>query len=745
MDIDLTEVREIFFSEAADLLGKMEKTLLEIQSAPESISQEKINELFRSAHTIKGSAGIFEFKHIVEFTHVVENVLDRLRSQQIPISSELISVLIKCRDHLSDLVELEVQNGQPDSEINDAQKILISRLSEFSDRKMETDSADAALILNEKEIPIPAETVPEKKEIENSDFFQKEGLWHISLRYKKDTFRNGLDPASVLRYLKKYGEIKNLFIITGKIPELSSLDTADCHLGFELLYRTDRNMEFIQDAFEFVQYDCSVMIFSPERNPEDFTSYLQNRAGNESVLRLVKIFLHLGVLDRKQVLSLKKYRKKERKLKQEKKETSAETAVPSRKNSSVQSEEIKKISPTRENRIVRIDSAKLDILVDFVGEIVIAGASLSQMALQKKDSQLTEVVSNLNRLVSEIRDVSLNLRMVQIGDTLSKYNRVVRTLSEELGKDIQLFISGGETELDKAVVEKINDPLMHIIRNAIDHGIETAEERKAAGKPARGRLNLHAYHETGSIVIEVSDDGKGLDREKILKKAVEKGLISADKILSDEETFRLIFQPGFSTAEKITNISGRGVGMDVVSRNIEALRGTVTVYSDFGKGTKIQIRLPLTLAIIDGFLFRVGDANFVIPLDNIVECVEFAKKSENADEKNFINLRGEILPYLILADVLGIPESRTSRKNVLVLQYAGKKAGVVVDTLHGELQTVIKPLGKIFQNLKGISGSTILGSGEVALLLDIGAFFKRVTDLENRHWKRKTELTAGLN
>ncbi|HNI28340.1 MAG TPA: chemotaxis protein CheA, partial [Leptospiraceae bacterium] len=380
-----------------------------------------------------------------------------------------------------------------------------------------------------KEISVPSETVSENRETAGSEFSQKDGLWHISLRYEKDTFRNGLDPASVFRYLKKNGEIVNLYTITAAIPEISSFDPSECHFGFELLYRTDRDMEFIQDAFEFVQYDCSIKIFPPDRNPEDFTAYVLSRKGKESVLRLVRIFLLMGILDRRQALLLKDYRKKERRLSREKKETSVASEDHLKESSSSANEETKKNPPARENRIVRIDSAKLDQLVDFVGEIVIAGASLSQMALQKKDSQLSEAVSNLNRLVSEIRDVSLNLRMVQIGDTLSKYNRVVRTLSEELGKEIQLFISGGETELDKAVVEKINDPLMHIIRNAIDHGIETAEERKALGKPVKGRLSLHAYHETGSIVIEVSDDGKGLDREKILKKAAEKGLISAEK------------------------------------------------------------------------------------------------------------------------------------------------------------------------------------------------------------------------
>ena len=312
------------------------------------------------------------------------------------------------------------------------------------------------------------------------------------------------------------------------------------------------------------------------------------------------------------------------------------------------------------------------------------------------------------------------------------FQRTVREIGNELGKEIHLNISGGDTELDKTVVEKINDPLMHLIRNAIDHGLESKEERISNGKSSIGELTLNAYHETGSIVIEVIDDGKGLNKDKILAKAIERGLVPADKQMTESEIFRLIFKAGFSTADKLTNLSGRGVGLDVVQKNVDLLRGSVLVESTLGKGTKFKVRLPLTLAIIDGFLFKVGISYYVVPLDLVVECLEYKEDIMNlSGNKNYINLRGEVLPFLRLNEFFqSQSEEIHSRKNILVLQYAGRHVGLLIDTLHGEIQTVIKPLGKIFQHLKGISGSTILGNGEVGLIIDIPSLFKKVEELE---------------
>lgn len=315
-------------------------------------------------------------------------------------------------------------------------------------------------------------------------------------------------------------------------------------------------------------------------------------------------------------------------------------------------------------------------------------------------------------------------------------------MSKELGKDIRLEISGEETELDKTVVEKISDPLTHLVRNSMDHGIESAEARVAKGKPAYGTLKLNAFHDSGSIVIEVSDDGAGLNRDKILAKAIDKGLVSADQSLSDKEIYNLIFEAGFSTADAVSNLSGRGVGMDVVKRNIQALRGTIDIQSTPGLGCTMSIRLPLTLAIIDGFLVGVADSSYVVPLDMVVECIELSAEdyaSSVSDKRNFINLRGEVLPYLKLRDEFESKGEPPARQNIVVMQYANQKVGLVVDKLIGEFQTVIKPLGKVFEHVKGIGGFTILGSGSVALVLDV----PRMMQLANMESIKEQVLVEG--
>jgi two-component system chemotaxis sensor kinase CheA len=324
--------------------------------------------------------------------------------------------------------------------------------------------------------------------------------------------------------------------------------------------------------------------------------------------------------------------------------------------------------------------------------------------------------------VEEVRDSALQLRMVKIGGTFSRFQRVVHDVARELGKDIQLVVSGEDTELDKTVVEKIADPLTHMVRNAMDHGIEPAEVRAACGKPAKGTVRLNAWHDSGSIVIEVSDDGGGLKRDRILAKAIERGLVEPGRNLTDREILNLVFEPGFSTADAITNLSGRGVGMDVVKRNITALRGSVDIASEEGVGTTVTVRLPLTLAIIDGFLVGLGKSVFVIPLDMIEECIEFSA----TPGRDYTNLRGQVLPFVRLRDVFAVDGAPARRESIVVVRYGSRRAGIVVDTLLGEFQTVIKPLGKMFNQVKCISGSSILGNGEVALILDVAALFGRI-------------------
>ena len=385
-----------------------------------------------------------------------------------------------------------------------------------------------------------------------------------------------------------------------------------------------------------------------------------------------------------------------------------------------------------DSNLMQVKADKLDSLINSVGELVIAGASAALLARRSNDAALHEATSTFSRLVEGIREDALQLRMVQIGETFTRFQRVVRDTSQELGKDVELLISGGEAELDKSMVEKLGDPLMHLVRNALA-SIEAPEVRSAEGKPAKGTLRLNAYHESGCIAIEISDDGAGMSREKILGKARERELIGPNQTLSDSEIFGLIFEPGFSAADELADVPGCGVSLDVVKRNITALRGSIEAESEEGVGSTFRIRLPLTLAIIDGFLVGVGESSYVIPLGAVEECIELSEKDRTETLKHqYINLRGEVLPFVRLREQFEIAEPAGRRENIVVVQYAGQKIGLVVDELMGEFQTVIKPLGSIFRHIKGIGGSTILGSGDVALILDVQSLVALTTAQQNR-------------
>jgi two-component system chemotaxis sensor kinase CheA len=372
---------------------------------------------------------------------------------------------------------------------------------------------------------------------------------------------------------------------------------------------------------------------------------------------------------------------------------------------------------------VRVRADKLDALVDLIGELVIASSGAQMVALQERSPRFAEVAMRIHDLVQQARDGALGLRMVPIGESFVRFQRIVRDVSKQLGKDVALEITGGDAEMDKSMVDAIADPLTHLVRNSLDHGIETPGQRLAAGKPAQGRLGLNAYHESGSIVIEVSDDGRGLDRQRILAKAVQQGLVAEDTALDDDAVWQLIFRPGFSTAESVTSLSGRGVGMDVVKSNVEALRGQIKIASQPGAGTTMQIRLPLTLAIIDGFLTTVGHTGYVVPLEIVAECIEAPADCVPAGDgaAGCFDLRGEVLPFIDLRRLFRTPGDAPRRRSLVVVHAGGGRLGLLVDRLEGEHQTVIKPLASIFRDLPGIAGSTILGSGDVALILDVAA------------------------
>ena len=731
--MNLDESLQIYIIESRDLLQQMEEALLTLEQNP--TDEEKINAIFRAAHTIKGSAGLFGLDFIISFTHVAESVLDKVRNGEIPVTEGLIALFLEVGDFISKLIDHVAEGATPNADTQSLNEGLIKRLSVY----LESHHAGAA----NKHLPVEVEGA-------HSDFASIESVdsvetncWHISLRFGLDTFRSGMDPFSFIRYLKTMGNIVHLVTITQGLPNLSEMDAESCYLGFEISFESEASKVEIESTFDFVRDDCDIHILPPHGQIQHYIELIQ-RLSNEE-MKLGEILVKCGTLTPKE---LKSTLEKQAETSDDAKPPIGQALVnehlvqPAVVNAALEKQKQVRETKNAEANFIRIDANKLDELINLVGELIIAGASASLVANKIGDSEMSEATSNIATLVEQVRDSSLALRMVPIGGTFNRFNRVVRDVSKELGKDIRLEISGEETELDKTVVEKISDPLTHLVRNSMDHGIEFAQTRLANNKPAYGTLKLNAYHDSGSIVIEVSDDGAGLNRDKILAKAIDKGLVLPDQTLSDKEIYNLIFEAGFSTADAVSNLSGRGVGMDVVKRNIQALRGSIDIHSVPGQGCTMSIRLPLTLAIIDGFQVGVAEASYVVPLDMVVECIELSSADYEAsisNQRNFINLRGEVLPYLKLREEFECKGEPPIRQNIVVLQYANQKIGLVVDKLIGEFQTVIKPLGKVFEHVKGIGGFTILGSGNVALVLDV----PRMMQLANADSHREIEAVVN--
>ena len=719
----MDELTSVFIQECREQLEEMEAGLLRLEQAPED--HDNINSIFRAAHTIKGGAGVVECHFIVAFTHLVENLLDSLRNGDIAVTGPISTLLLECCDHMGRLVEvLAAQRSEPEAEQVENGNALTLRLKEIIDG---TAGAKAGSSLTVQD------TVDEVESsgggVVNTD------SWHISVRFGPNVLRGGMDPLSFIRYLGSLGEIIGIETITDAIPPADDMDPESCYLGFEIRLQTRASKADIERVFDFVRDECDLRILPPHSNVADYLQHIRDLP--EDTMRLGEMLVRCGALTQSEIDQglHDQHSSAASKVSEQQAAPLGEILVENK----VVHKEIVEAAIAKQNQIVdkkakdsqlvRVHADKLDQLIDLVGELVIAGASANLLALKSGQSELVEATSILSRLVENIRDSALQLRMVQIGDTFTRFNRVVRDVSKELGKEIELVISGAETELDKTVVEKIGDPLMHLVRNSLDHGIESAAVRLERGKPACGRVSLNAFHDSGSIVIQVSDDGGGLNRERIRAKAIERELIQPDASLSDSEMINLIFEPGFSTVEKVSNLSGRGVGMDVVRRNIQSLRGTVEVTSSEGLGSTFTIRLPLTLAIIDGFQVGVDKASYVIPLDSVVECIE---QKNLAGDRNFLNLRGEALPFIRLREIFEVEGESPARESIVVVQFGGQRAGIVVDQLMGEFQTVIKPLGRLFAHLRGIGGSTILGSGEVALILDVAALVHGVRQKEEQ-------------
>jgi two-component system chemotaxis sensor kinase CheA len=660
------DVTDTFLQEAQELLAELELAVLELERGSEI--GEGVHRLFRMFHTLKGAAGAAGFVDIANLSHDVESLLDHVRDGRLELSRPLVDLVLEARDLLTQMLAPITGGSEPDAALRAR---IATKLLELSAERSLPPPAQGVVFFSDPPAPSdgaglfdvvsPDATIPCA-----ADGGLARRCFRISFTPDPELLTRSCDPAAVLDDLRAIGEC-TVEARLDRVPTLESLAAERCYLGFEILLVTDREADSVRDVFAFVEND-SVIVIEPAEDSRETAPTAPREPARVETTR----------------------------------------AQP------------QQIAPAT----VRVASEKLDRLVKLVGELVINQARLSQLA-RGSGGEMLSPVEELERLVGEMRDSVLGMRMLPIGATFNRFRRLVRDLSSELGKDVELVIEGEETELDKSVIEQLAEPLVHLIRNSIDHGIEEPDVRRRAQKPARGTLRLTAAHEGAQVVVTIADDGGGLDAEAIRARAIERGLVSAGATLSTDEIHDLIFAPGFSTAARVTNVSGRGVGMDVVKRQLESLRGSVTVASTRGKGTTIRLTLPLTLAIIDGLLVEVSGERFVIPLAAVWENVELsAPERARNNGRNAIAIRGELVPFLSLAEEFAFEPSDLAVTRVVVVKHAGARIGLLVDRILGAHQAVIQSLGRTAGRVKVVSGATILGDGHVALILDVAALLE---------------------
>ncbi len=683
----MESLKDIYRTEAYELLAELETSLLALEEIPGD--SELIGRVFRALHTIKGSGAMAGFEDIAAFTHEIETVFDLVRNKELHVTKPLIDLTLQAEDLIRSMLDVS-----QDSSPIDTQRVefITDSLKQLLPKTNSQHFADAAP---------PAQ----------SEDRQEEKTLRIYFRPNPDIFSRGTNPLLLLNELREMGEC-SVIAHTEPIPELEDLEPEHCYLSWDVILTTEHSLNAIKDVFIFVEDECDLEIKvievadgeeergSPKRLGEllierGLVSHEDLQEALSSQRRIGELLVERGVVEASMV----------------------ETALAEQRH--VEAARSRQ-TVSEQTSSIGVRAEKLDTLVNLVGEMVTVQARLSQVAAGMENPELLSISEEVERLTAELRDNTMSIRMLPLATTFSKFKRLVRDLSSELGKEIVLETSGGETELDKTVIERLNGPLVHLIRNCIDHGIEAPEIRKAAGKPREGTVRLSAMHSGANVLILIEDDGAGLNTEAIRSKAVERHLIPAETELSEKEIFSLIFAPGFSTAGKITSVSGRGVGMDVVKRSIEMLRGSIDISSRKGAGTLITLKLPLTLAIVDGLLVEVREGRYVLPLSTVEECVELSREDVAASHgRHITRVRGEIVPYIRLRECFDIAGTPPEVEQIVITESAGGKVGLVVDRVIGEHQTVIKNIGRIFRDVDELSGATILGDGTVALIIDV--------------------------
>ena len=663
---------ETFLQEAAEILETLESDLLELEADP--TRSDLVDSVFRALHTLKGSGEMFGFSPLARFVHHFENAYDLVRSGGAEVTQELISLSLSSRDHISALLDAGTDEDAAAALTgSDVQADLLARIEAF-------------LSGGEASEQKPAEHAPEADAEPLEAAGNQERDIEIWFKPEESAIRNGMRPDLVIEELSALGSCSAKLVVAD-VPPLEEMDATACYLGWHITLTTDVEKERIEDIFLFFD-DGDIRITDHPPVTSISAAEPSEVEGAESSAA------------------------------KEARPAATKRATPERDEGA---------SNAAKSESIRVQSYRLDELMDQLGELVIAQARLNRISDQLGDATLASAIEEIERLVTGMRDATLSIRMLPIGGVFGKFRRVVRDLSAELGKTVTLETEGGETELDKNVIDRLTEPLVHIIRNSVDHGIESAESRAAAGKPEEAEVRMVARQTGGEVLISVADDGGGLKTDKIREKAIERGLIEPDAEIPDDQVHQLIFAPGFSTAESVTKVSGRGVGMDAVRTFIEDLRGAVDVKSETGVGTTVTLRMPLTLAIIDGLLVRVAGGNYVLPLASVEECVELSPdETQRESGRAILTIRGELVPFLTVAEVFQFDQQERDVVRVVIANIEGRRVGLVVDDVIGQHQTVIKSLSAFHRGIDGLAGCTILGDGSVALILDPTALVKSV-------------------
>jgi two-component system chemotaxis sensor kinase CheA len=653
---------EVFRQEASELFDTLEEALLDLGLRPDD--KELVDAAFRALHTIKGSGAMFGFDEVATFTHEFETAFDRVRKGEIRPDRDLISVALAAKDYIRALIEAPETT---DSVIGDAILDDLHRLVE------------------------PAESAAGEAAIEEQPAAAAGAGWQLHIEFDSDILRNGSNPLDLLDDLGKLGPCF-VVALTDDVPFLDEMDPEHCFLKWDVTLHSACDRAAIDDVFIFVQ-DEMKLVCAPI-------------AVIDVVPPLVPLEMSIEIPVELPVVVSK-----------------ASVTAPAEANPAAPSTEKKrdetKRADDKANATVRVQAERLDELMDRVGELVIAQARLSQLASSTDDLSIKAIAEEIERLAASLRDTTMGARMVPIGSLFGRFRRLVHDLSRDLGKPVDFITSGEDTELDKTMIERLADPLVHLIRNAIDHGVESTEIRAAAGKTEIGRIEIAAVHAGAQVLVTVRDNGAGLNTARIRAKAEEQGLIAPGAVMSDQDIHQFLFHPGFSTAQTVSALSGRGVGMDVVKRTIEAMRGSIDTSTVPGNGTTVTLRLPLTLAIIDGLLIRVGEGRYIVPLSTVEECVELSATDDRLRGRDFLNMRGDLVPFLRLREFFDAAGEPDRHQKIIIASSGDMRVGLVVDQIIGSHQSVIKSLSKLHSDVTMFSGATILGDGSAALILDV--------------------------